>query len=86
MREKTRVIVFFRVVGTTKNVFFFEVPLSSAFFQKETDQNIKHKRHDTIITLVYKYTITFLCPFAKSILYYDDDDDARFIRRGEYKK
>ena len=55
--------------------------------QKETAQNIKHKRHDTIITLVYKYTITFLCPFAKSILYYDDDDDdARFIRRGEYKK
>ena len=60
----------------------------SAFFAKRnTDQNNNHKRRDTIITLVYKYTITFLCPFAKSILYYDDDDDdARFIRRGEYKK
>ena len=39
------------------------------FLQKETDQNNNHKRHDTIITLVYKYTITFLCSFAKSIYY-----------------
>ena len=70
-------------MGTTKNVFFLRCLCLSAFFAKRnTDQNNNHKRRDTIITLVYKYTITFLCPFAKSILYYDYDD-ARFIRRGE---
>lgn len=86
MREKTRVVVFFRVEsrGNDEECFFFEVPLFECFFckKKHRDQNNNHKRRDTIITLVYKYTITFLCPFAKSILYYDYDD-ARFIRRGE---
>ena len=83
MREKTRVVVFFRVEsrGNDEECFFLRCLCLSAFFAKRnTDQNNNHKRRDTIITLVYKYTITFLCPFAKSILYYDYDDSIHTTR------
>ena len=71
MREKTRVVVFFRVEsrGNDEECFFFEVPLFECFFCKKNTETKTIITSDAILLLL-SYTNTLLHFFALSLKAY----------------